>query len=174
MRYPGSHRHERTVRGLTLALALGLFVIGLQAATHKNDRLQAQQRAQTVVSPTPIATPSFMSLATLQLYDAKTGELLRGQSVAILVTVPCPEGSPCPASTPLVVGADNEGKIRVEQSLIMQQPKLYVAGYKLDNYFAFFEPDKPTELTLYKPAPNAKLSYDIAQEEVPVWLIPVE
>lgn len=175
MRYPGPHRHHLLLRSVTLLVAVALFVVGLTAASAKQRHESEKNRRNYSFSKLiPSPTPTDEGAARLRFYDQVTGQPLSGQSVAFVATASCPPGGACPAASPLVYGLDEQGRVVVPRSLLTAIPKLYVSSYKLDTYFAFLSTDRPTELTLYKAPDEARLTYDVAAEEVPIWLAPAE
>lgn len=175
MRYPGRHRHESLVRAVGLLLSLSIFLTGLILVQRKNDRTSQASTLPSPVSSVTAPRPApTTAVSIVKLIDGATGRPLSGQSIAILVTLPCLENKFCPAATPLVASADQEGRITVNQSVLLGQPKLYAAGYKLDAYFAFLDPNRPSELTLYKTIPGYKSTFDITIDEVVIGLSPVK
>lgn len=179
MRYPGRHRHESLWRGLALLVSLTIFLAGLILVQGKNNPdPKAASQVTRLPSPTPFINKTSPSPATvttrLKMVDGITGWPLAGQSIAILAAIPCFSSSPCPATTPMVLTADGEGLISLDQSIIQNQPKFYAAGYQLDSYFAFLNPDRPTELTLYKSLPDLKKTYDIMADVVTIGLTPIK
>lgn len=175
MRYPGPHKHHHTMRWTALAVAVFVFVLGLVAVDLKERKIAAQHR-QLRAAQNQMASPlpSPTALTTLVMYDSVTHQPLAGQSIALMSAVACEPGLPCALPSPLVLAADEKGRIMVAQDIIRAKPKLYAAGYKLDVYFSFLSSDKPNELTLYQALPDSKLNYDITAEEVPVSLTPTK
>lgn len=174
MRYPGSHKHEKVMKLTVTLTALAIFGLGWQAAYLKGRAVQADQfkpvvAPKTVDSPAPTPT----SMATLQIYDGLTKKLLTGQSIVILTSVEC-QSQPCPTSTPLVLTADDRGRIVLSQEKLRLRPKIYAAGYKLDTYFSFLDVTNQNILTLFEPMDGTKVNYDITLESVPIGLTPVK
>lgn len=171
MRYPGPHRYEIWLKGASLAVALLLFILALSLVGTKR-----QNTAKKVDFLPATASPALKTTENstiLRLYDQANGQPLSGRSVAFLLYGNCPAGAECPSATPLILTADAEGRVTIDQETISQKPKIYVTGYRLDSYFDFLKPDSPNQLTLYQPQEGHKLTYDITLEEVPVWLVPV-
>lgn len=175
MRYPGSYRHQKTVRAIVLLAAVAVFAISLSLALHKQQRVTAMNYPIAYPSASvPNPTPTDEAAVVFRLYDGLTNQPLSGQSIALIALSSCPAGQACPAASPTVMTADQDGRVRLPQSLVRLSPKLYVSGYKLDNYFSFLRPDQPNQLTLYQAIEGVKLTYDISIEEVPIWLAPVQ
>lgn len=168
MRYPGPHRHERVLRTSILSAALLLFLIGLLAAIGKESHLTRTSAAQlSRPSQVPTVSAAAEPTTTLRLFSEQTKQPLSGRSVAVMTD----ENS---VGQPPVLTADAAGRVTVPRSLLRARPKLYVTGYKLDTYFVFPSAEKPDQLLLYTSVDGAKLVYDIAVEEVPIWLKPAD
>jgi hypothetical protein len=157
--------------------ALAVFGFGFRSAYLKNNQVTADQ-----IQPAPTATSTSLespvpvspaSTVTLQLFDRLTKAPLSGQSIVILGSVECLT-PPCPASTPLVITADERGRISVSRETVQLRPKIYAAGYRLDTYFSFLDSAQPTILTLYEPIEGTKVNYDITLESIPIGLTPVK
>lgn len=169
MRYPESHRrHPFHLFSLLLFAAL-FFFGGLLLARNKLERQATEfQVRPLLVKP----TPSPVNVTHLRLINATTNQPISNQSVAFILSTACLVG-PCPSSSPTLHLTNSEGKVSVDSALLRGQPKLYSAGYIMDHYFSFLNPDQPDELTLYKTPTGAKATYNITREEVLVALTPV-
>ncbi len=174
MRYPERHRHHSLFRTIILLVAATLFIAGLKGAVQRFEKLKSQTRpaAQSIIESSPTPSNGPIATATLRVVDALTNQPLTGQSVAFVVSTDCPASEPCPAETPSVFVADDQGQLIVPQDLLRRKPKLYAAGYKLDSYFAFLDEAKPDLVTVYHPVGQAKSSYDLTHEPILIGLSP--
>jgi hypothetical protein len=172
LRYPGRHQHQARQRWLILIAALLFFGLSLTLASGRN-RPQASPHFTfpRLPSPSPSLEPVANGLVTFQLLDGITQQPLSGQSIAVMVSSPdCTGLTSCPSSSPLVIGADNTGRIQIDKVLAQQGPKFYAAGYVADSYFSFDAAAQ--QIVVYKPLPGMKIGYDPTKEEIPLGLTP--
>ncbi len=174
MRYPIHQPVSASGRWLIAFLAVGLLVISLYLVTTTWQPASADADFN-FYSPSPRASLVAQvagEMSTLQLFDSRSLAPLAGQSVAVIPQQECPVSQICPEPSPLIVVADQVGRIKLTNIVIHQRPKLYLPGYKMDTYFSFLNPDDANELTLYQPLPGTKLNYQAGKEDIPVGLVP--
>jgi hypothetical protein len=172
MRYPGKSHRERVLQPIIFLIAFLLF-ISASALAIKNKFVAA---SYSHPRPTPTfegaPSPSPTGTTALRLFNITTAEPIRNQNIAFIITSTCDSTTvSCPTTSPIVLTTDENGELKAPRSLIAQKPKLYAAGYKTDRYFTFF-PENPNSIIVYYPPAEAKTSYNITLEIVPVGLQP--
>lgn len=173
MRYPGGNRQQRFVRSIIFLIALLLFFGASTLAVKKKFVLASYLRPKPTPTFAGQPTTSPTGLTILKLHNSLTGEPIRNQSIAFISTGSCNAATlSCPTSTPTVITTDETGSVPVAQTLLLDTPKLYAAGYKTERYFTFVS-DRPTVATVYYPPAGAKTNYDISLEPLYVGLQPV-
>lgn len=173
MRYPGTTHQERVFKRVIFIIALLLFVSSFSfAAKRKFSAASLVLPEPTPTYPTsPLVSPTGST--QLRLFDSATNKPLSNQNIALIITSTCDSQTmSCPSSDPIVLTSTSDGSIIVSQQTMQQKPKLYAAGYKTDRYFTFLSTD-PAIVTVYNPPTDAKTTYDITKEIVPVGLTPV-
>lgn len=173
MRYPGRTHQERQLQIVAILAAVIFFAFSISVFT-KTQRNQsiAVPNQEKIITPAP--SISLTSKKTLAFYNSITGDPLKNQSIAFLLTSECVIDTPCPTSTPLVLTTNENGEIPIDESVIRQKPKLYAAGYKIDRYFSLINDSNPNELTVLKPVPGRKAIYSVDKESAAIGLTPVE